>query len=203
VTCGRPPTFNRKISFENSSIERPPKFPCSVKNEEGLPLINANAPVLAAIHLPVMGVTYTALKGEGAQVNGREMYCSETQSLRHALVSIDQYTHTKIGSLDSDTISSANDLRTRLHQKITPHVQRIRVTGTSSIDLAWTASGNLDACIVAANKPWDTAGGGLLATEAGAVLVDVKGRTHSFESSTTVAASPGIITELLAVIEDD
>jgi myo-inositol-1(or 4)-monophosphatase len=32
--------------------------------------------------------------------------------------------------------------------------------GASAIDLAWTAEGRLDACILLGNNPWDTSAGG-------------------------------------------
>ncbi|MFD4354311.1 inositol monophosphatase family protein [Nocardia sp. NPDC058519] len=38
------------------------------------------------------------------------------------------------------------------------HAERIRMLGTASLDLAWLAQGRTDACVILANKPWDTAG---------------------------------------------
>jgi myo-inositol-1(or 4)-monophosphatase len=44
--------------------------------------------------------------------------------------------------------------------------------GSAAIDLAWVAEGRLDASIILANKPWDTAAGVVIAREAGAHVVD-------------------------------
>jgi hypothetical protein len=50
--------------------------------------------------------------------------------------------------------------------------------GASAIDLAWTAEGRLDACIMF-GKPWDTSAGVLIAREAGARVLDHDGSEHS------------------------
>jgi myo-inositol-1(or 4)-monophosphatase len=56
----------------------------------------------------------------------------------------------------------------RLTERLAHDAQRVRMLGSSAIDLAWTAEGRLDACIQLGNKPWDTSAGVLIAREAGA-----------------------------------
>jgi len=55
--------------------------------------------------------------------------------------------------------------------------------GASAIDLAWTAEGRLDVCILLGNNPWDTSAGVLIAREAGARVLDDDG----FEALATVS----------------
>jgi myo-inositol-1(or 4)-monophosphatase len=54
--------------------------------------------------------------------------------------------------------------------------------GASAIDLAWTAEGRLDACILLGNNPWDTSAGVLIAREAGArsLTMTAPSTRHSF-----------------------
>lgn len=73
--------------------------------------------------------------------------------LQDALISIDQFTF-----VDDDP-DQVNTQRLRLIEGLTPVVHRIRDIGSSAVDLAWTAQGKLDACIMLANKPWDTSAG--------------------------------------------
>ena len=64
--------------------------------------------------------------------------------------------------------------------------------GASAIDLAWTAEGRLDACIMLGNKPWDTSAGVLIAREAGARVLDHDGSEHSQQSRSTIAVTPAL-----------
>jgi fructose-1,6-bisphosphatase/inositol monophosphatase family enzyme len=59
-----------------------------------------------------------------------------------------------------------------------PRVERIRMIGAATLDLAFVAEGALDACVMMSNKPWDTAAGTLIAREAGAQLYDAQGDPH-------------------------
>ena len=72
--------------------------------------------------------------------------------------------------------------------------------GTSAIDLAWTAEGRLDACIMLGNKQWDTSAGVLLAREAGARVLDHTGSEHSRDSTSTIAVTPAIEAEFMSVV---
>lgn len=72
--------------------------------------------------------------------------------------------------------------------------------GASSIDLAWTAHGRLDACIMLGNKPWDASAGVLIAREAGARVLDLHGANHTMDSSATIAVTPSLEHELMAAV---
>jgi myo-inositol-1(or 4)-monophosphatase len=76
----------------------------------------------------------------------------------------------------------------------------IRMLGTSAIDLAWTAQGRFDACIMLGNKPWDTSAGILIAREAGARVLDLDGSSHSMRSSATVVFTPALENDLMSII---
>jgi myo-inositol-1(or 4)-monophosphatase len=72
--------------------------------------------------------------------------------------------------------------------------------GASAIDLAWTAEGHLDACILLGNNPWDTSAGVLIAREAGARVLDDDGSEHSPHSRSTIAVAPSLEADLMAAI---
>ncbi len=72
--------------------------------------------------------------------------------------------------------------------------------GASAIDLAWTAEGRLDACIMLGNKPWDTSAGVLIAREAGARVLDHHGSEHSQQSLSTIAVTPTLEADLMAAV---
>jgi myo-inositol-1(or 4)-monophosphatase len=144
--------------------------------------------------VPFLTTTFTARRGNGAFLDGQPIQVSPVTSLRDALVSIDQFT------FGGTTANAINAMRLRIIRYVAPRVQRLRILGTSTIEMAWTAAGQLDACIIAGNRPWDTSAGVLFAREAGAQVLDLHGDQHALASHTTLVASPGIADELIAVI---
>ncbi|MGH3795337.1 MAG: inositol monophosphatase family protein [Pseudonocardiaceae bacterium] len=160
-----------------------------------LSLLEDDITLVGVVALPFLGLQYTASLGRGSYANDQRLRVSVIDTLDAALVSIDQYTF----GADSD---KTNQLRHRLLEGIASRVQRVRIFGTSAIDLVWTAHGRLDACIILGNKPWDTSAGTLIAREAGARLLDLDGIDHSITSSSTIAVTPSIEHQLMTVIHD-
>lgn len=124
-------------------------------------LLQNNVALVGVIDMPFLGTQYYALSNHGSYANGQRLNVSTTRTLNTALVSIDQYTF-------GAGKRRANQIRRQLIERLSPHVQRVRMLGASAIDLAWTAHGRLDACIMLGNKPWDTSAGVLIAREADA-----------------------------------
>lgn len=119
---------------------------------------------------------------------------SGTARLTDALISIDQYT---LG----DGAAGTNRLRLQLTERLAKDAQRVRMLGTSAIDLAWTAEGRLDACVMLGNKLWDTSAGVLIAREAGARVIDLDGSEHSHRSQSTIAVTPALEADLMAAVQ--
>jgi myo-inositol-1(or 4)-monophosphatase len=158
-----------------------------------LSLCYANTVVAAVIDLPFIGTQYTALLGQGAYADNQRLRVSQTSTLANALISIDQYAF-------GDDAEHKNRLRLRLTERLAHDAQRVRMLGASAIDLAWTAEGRLDACIMLGNKPWDTSAGVLIAREAGARVLDHDSSEHSQQSLSTIAVTPALEADLMAAV---
>lgn len=158
-----------------------------------LSLVHNGKVEAAVIELPFLDSRYTALRGRGAYANNGRLHVSATTNLDAALVSIDQYTF-------GEDSQQKNYARHCLIENLYPYVQRIRMLGTSAIDLAWTAQGRLDACIMLGNKPWDTSAGTLIAEEAGARVLDLDGSEHSADSAATIAVTPTLEHDLMSIV---
>ena len=130
----------------------------------------------------------------GAYADGKRLRVSQTSTLANALVSIDQYAF-------GEDAERKNRWRLRLTERLAHDAQRVRMLGASAIDLAWTAEGRLDACIMLGNKPWDTSAGVLIAREAGARVLDHNGSEHSEQSRSTIAVTPTLEAELMAAVQ--
>lgn len=158
-----------------------------------LSLLRNDIAILGVIDMPFLRTQYYALSDQGSYVNDQRLYVSTTHTLNTALVSIDQY------AFGADA-KRTNQIRSRLIEHLASHVQRVRILGASAIDLAWTAHGRLDTCIMLGNKPWDTSAGVLIAREAGARVLDLHGANHVTNSSATIAVTPSLERELMAAV---
>jgi myo-inositol-1(or 4)-monophosphatase len=160
-----------------------------------LGLITEKQSVLGVIDLPFLGSHYSVAEGHGAESNGQRIKASNVGDVSEAVVAIGDYA---VGA----GAEEKNRLRFALTGRLAAHVQRIRMHGSAAIDLAWLAAGKIDAVVMLANKPWDTAAGVVIAREAGALAVDHDGTSHSFDAQATVAANPELLPSILTLIAE-
>jgi myo-inositol-1(or 4)-monophosphatase len=134
---------------------------------------------------------FSAVRGGGATREGHPIEPSGATELPHALV--------------GTGFSYEPDRRRRQARvlvDVLPHVRDIRRQGAAALDLCSVACGRLDAYYERGLAPWDLAAGGLIATEAGAVVTDLDGQGPV--GGSVVAATPGIavaLRDLLATTE--
>lgn len=77
-------------------------------------------------------------------------------------------------------------------------VRGMRSYGSAALELAYLASGRVDAYISMRLSPWDIAGGMVIAQEVGALTTNFKGDSANLlEQDTFIAANPTIHQELL------
>lgn len=160
-----------------------------------LALMRTGRTVVAVTHAPLLGKTYHAIEGKGAFLGGQRINASAADSLSGAIVSLGDY------AVGHDA-GRLNEHRLALTAELVPRVERIRMIGAATLDLAFVAEGALDACVMMSNKPWDTAAGTLIAREAGAQLTDAQGNPHTHKSASTVISAPGIAEQLATVIRN-
>lgn len=85
-----------------------------------------------------------------------------------------------------------------LFAKVIPEVRDIRRFGAAAVDLCFVAQGAVDGYFEIGLKPWDLAAGGLIATEAGAVLSNLN--RGPADQSFTIAAGPYLHENLLKLL---
>lgn len=114
-------------------------------------------PLLGIVNLPLLGELFTAVKGQGARLNGEGISVSDVASLDSALVATGfPY-----------RIEEHKDAILRQLSLAMPATQGVRRAGAAALDLAFVACGRYDAFFEFALNPWDTAAGVLLVAEAG------------------------------------
>src|ERR1035438_7649567 len=109
------------------------------------------------------------------------------------------------------TLSSPGSPSRKRHQNVNIHFYHqmamashgVRRTGSAAIDLAYVASGRLDAFWEFGLKPWDMAAGTLLVTEAGGTVSDMHGAPHHVASSDTLLADNGALHQQVLALFDE
>ena len=144
--------------------------------------------VVGAVHNPVSGETFRAVRGGGAWLGEQRLTGPGADSLGQALVGTGF-------SYDSGTRAE----QARVIARLLPAVRDLRRMGAASLDLCYAAAGRLDAYFERGLKPWDHAAGGLVAAEAGLVVHGLRGRPAG--PWFVLAAGAGIAEELAAMLE--
>lgn len=117
---------------------------------------------VGVVYVPKLDELYTAVRGEGAQMNGKLIHISrKTEFGQSVLATGFPY--------DKGTVSSTdNNLDNLFH--MVPQVRGIRRMGSAAYDLCCVANGSLDGYWELNLKPWDACAGTLIVEEAGGVV---------------------------------
>jgi myo-inositol-1(or 4)-monophosphatase len=160
-----------------------------------LGLVRHQTAQLGVIDMPFLNLQYSATLGGGAFRGGQRLRISDTEAIEDSVVALGDYA---IGA----QASTKNADRIEITRRLASRVQRVRMFGSATIDLAWMAEGRVDACIMLSNKPWETAAGVLVAREAGALVVDRYGEPHTAKSTSTIALVPALRNELMPLLAE-
>lgn len=114
-------------------------------------------PVLGVVNVPMLEECYWAMSGKGAFCNGAPLRVSNAKMLEDTLVAT---------GIPYTIRQDLPDVLDRL-RVVLPATQNLRRLGAASVDLAYVASGHLDAYYEMGLRPWDVAAGVLLVQEAG------------------------------------
>ncbi|XP_043275784.1 inositol monophosphatase 2-like isoform X1 [Venturia canescens] len=137
--------------------------------------------VLGLIYNPSSNEMFTAIRGEGAFLNGKRMNTSKITELNKSLVYIEPMGIRQSGK--------NRDIAVARFEAFVCSTQGIRSFGSAALGLAYVARGTLDALHLDHVGPWDVAAGALLVEEAGGVVIDPKGGPHDLMNPKTIAAA--------------
>ncbi|HVB40667.1 MAG TPA: inositol monophosphatase family protein [Terriglobales bacterium] len=144
--------------------------------------------VAAAVYNPPLDEMFTATAGGGAQLNGHPIAVSPQTELAQSL-------------LATGFPSRKRHLNPNIHfyYYFSVRTHGMRRLGAAALDLCYTACGRFEGFWEFHLKPWDTAAGGLIVTEAGGALTDIAGAPHQLDSPEVLASNGHLHAELLAV----
>ena len=154
-------------------------------------LVADGEPVVGVVHAPMLGDTYTAVRGGGAHRN-RERLAVSTRP-PEAAVCATGFPFRRAELLPGYLPSFESALST---------FEDLRRAGAASLDLAWVAAGSFDGYFELALGPWDVAAGALLVEEAGGLVTDWNGGVDAWlDSGNIVVGNPAVHARILDILD--
>ena len=158
-----------------------------------LALLAGGEPVLGLTWLPFVGQRYTALAGEPVLCNGEALPPLEPTSLAESVVGI--------GTFNIDSRGRyPGRYRAEVLANLSRKCSRVRMHGSTGIDLAYVSAGILGGAISFGHHIWDHAAGVALVRAAGGVVTDLAGQPWTASSPSALAAAPRVHEEMLEIV---
>ena len=134
---------------------------------------------------------FTAIKGQGAFLDGRQLKVSANLKMADSIF------------VTGFPYSNEYEPQAYLNviQHWLKHSRGLRRLGSAALDLSYVAAGRVTCYYEGYLNLWDIAAGALIAKEAGAVVSDYKGEQDHLESCKIVACNPSIYSEVMEVLK--
>ncbi len=152
-------------------------------------------PKYAAVYNPILEEFFWAESGKGAYLNNEQIHVSATSELQKSLIATG-FPYTKAHG-GEDFLWAIEKMK-----NVLPHTRDVRRLGAASVDLCYTARGIFDAFYEINLKPWDTAAGALIVTEAGGKVSNELGSAFELTSRGVVASSANIHDKFLSLLNE-
>jgi myo-inositol-1(or 4)-monophosphatase len=137
---------------------------------------------VGVIYDPNRQEIFSAIRGQGAQVDGRRIRVSGQQDLEGSLIG------TGFPYRDKARIQDY----LKMLESVLLNTAGIRRPGAAALDLAYVAAGRLDGFWEFGLHLWDIAAGSLLIREAGGLISELQGEDDYLETGNVIAGSPKV-----------
>ena len=147
--------------------------------------------VLGVVLNPVDGQLYTALRGQGAQLNGRSIQVSKPAAVSESLL---------VTGFPYHINEIIEPIMTRYGNCLQAS-QAVRRLGSAALDLCYVACGRFEGFWEQCLKPWDTAAGALIASEAGATVTTFSNQPYQLGDQEILVTNGHIHEEMIGLLE--
>jgi len=145
--------------------------------------------VVAVIYDPHRDELFTAIKGNGAFMNGQKISVGEQFDIGDAIV-----------AMGSPPAFESLEMSLKGVKALMPKVRTIRMLGSAAIMLAWVACGRLTAYWEYDLSSWDIAAGALLVEEAGGKFTDLQNEPFTLVNRKIIASNGLVHNAILEVL---
>jgi myo-inositol-1(or 4)-monophosphatase len=139
-------------------------------------------PIVGVVYDPVHGEMFTAVKGQGAFLNGKRIKISKVKDMKKSLLCTGF----------AYEIKDAQDSNVEHFVDFLMSSQAVRRMGSAALDICYVACGRFDGFWEIGLKPWDTAAAVLVLREAGGKLSKFNGGNYSHYDK-EILATNGLI----------
>ena len=147
---------------------------------------------VAAIYDPTRKELFTAERGEGAFLNGRNLHVSDTLVLLDSLL---------VTGFPYTVHEESGDL-VELFGFFLGRARAVRRLGSAALDLCYVAAGRFEAFWEQHLKPWDVAAGALIVEEAAGRVTGMDGGTFDPAAAHLIASNDHVHGQIVALIEE-
>ena len=131
---------------------------------------------------------YSAQKGHGAYLNDEQIPVLETTTISEAVI-----------GMNASWVIPNSHIENEGLIRLVQDVRGIRSYGSAALELAYVATGRIDAYMSMRLSPWDVAGGVVIAQEVGAIATNLNGEPLKFLGQDTfIVARQSLHDSLLA-----
>lgn len=149
--------------------------------------------VLGIVLNPLSGELFTAVKDGGAELNGRSIRVSKSETVSDSLLATGfPYDFQPI--MDPLMVRFAHCLEAS---------RGVRRLGSAALDICYVACGRFDAFWEQNLNPWDTAAALCIAAEAGATVTDFSSQRYDIFKKEILVTTPNIHAEMLSLLKCD
>jgi myo-inositol-1(or 4)-monophosphatase len=158
-----------------------------------LGLVREGEPVAGLTWVPFTGERFTAIVGKPLRSNGVELPPLKPASLADSVVGVGTFNVDSRGRVPGR-------YRLAVIENLSRKCSRLRMHGSTGIDLAYTAAGILGGAISFSGHPWDHAAGVALMRAAGGIVTDLAGKDWTITSRSALVGLPGVHAEILDIL---
>ncbi len=158
-----------------------------------LGLLRDGEPVAGLTWLPFVDQRYTAIKGGPLRINGVDQPPLRKTTIAESMVGF--------GALNVDWGGRfPGRYRLAAFENLSRVSSKLRMSGSTGIDIAYVGAGILGAAVSFGGRVWDHAAGVALVRAAGGIVTDLAGQPWTPETRSTLSAAPGVYDEVLEIL---
>lgn len=146
----------------------------------------------AVIYDPIRSELFSASRGNGAQLNGYRIRCTNAKEIEGTVLATG-FPHKNKHQIDAYL---------EVFKEFFVETSDIRRGGSAALDLAYVAAGRVDGFWELGLKPWDTAAGQLLVKEAGGIITDFEGGANQDKTGNIIAANPKMMKAMVKTLRN-
>jgi myo-inositol-1(or 4)-monophosphatase len=161
-----------------------PRFCVSIGIEE------RGEPAVGVVYDPLMDELFTAVRGQGARLNGVPIHVSAEDRLARGLMATG-FAYDRRKS-DQDNVEQ--------FKAFLKEAGALRRDGSAALDLCYVAAGRLDGYWELKLSPWDVAAGCLIVEEAGGRTSDARGGNEHWTGRHVVASNTKLHAAMLELL---